>query len=65
MIEDEDFLRPKYQPQHPSRIEKLEKFIKDKEHIKEGFIYMLIHEDVLRTADLKPLPQLIQLYNFS
>ena len=53
MIEDEDFLRPKYQPQHPLELE-TRKFIKDKEHIKEGFIYMLIHEDVLRTADLKP-----------
>ena len=40
MIEDEDFLRPKYQPQHPLELE-TRKFIKDKEHIKEGFIYML------------------------
>ena len=52
LIEDEDFLRPKYEPQHPLELE-TKKFIKDKELIKEGFIYMMIHEDALRTAGIK------------
>ena len=41
LIEDEDFLRPKYEPQHPLELE-TKKFIKDKERIKEGFL-SLIH----------------------
>lgn len=53
LIEDEEFLRPKYQPQHPLELE-TRKFIKDKEMIKEGYIYMMIHEDSLRLADIKP-----------
>ena len=52
LIEDEEFLRPKYEPQHPLELE-TKKFIKDKELIKEGFIYMMIHEDALRAADIK------------
>ena len=53
LIQDEEFLRPKYVPQHPLELE-TKKFIKDKERIKEGYIYMLIHEDTLRVADIKP-----------
>ena len=53
LIEDEEFLRPKYQPQHPLELE-IKKFTKDKEMIKEGYIYMMIHEDTLRLADIKP-----------
>ena len=53
LIQDEEFLRPKYVPQHPLELE-TKKFIKDKERIKEGYIYMLIHEDTLRMADIKP-----------
>jgi len=52
LIQEEDFLRPKYEPQHPLELE-TRKFIKDKEKIKEGFIYMMIHEDALRLADIK------------
>lgn len=52
LIQEEDFLRPKYEPQHPLELE-TRKFIKDKERIKEGFIYMMIHEDALRVADIK------------
>ena len=64
MIEDEEFLRPKYSPQHPLELE-TRKFIKDKELVKEGFIHMLIHEDVLRTADLRPHSTTYKvLYNF-
>jgi hypothetical protein len=52
LIQEEDFLRPKYEPQHPLELE-TRKFIKDKEKVKEGYIYMMIHEDALRLADIK------------
>lgn len=46
LIQDEEFLRPKYEPSHPLEIE-TKKFIKDKELVKEGYIYMMIDEDEL------------------
>lgn len=46
LIQDEEFLRPKYEPSHPLEIE-TKKFIKDKELIKEGYIYIMIDEDEL------------------
>lgn len=50
LIQDEEFLRPKYEPTHPLELE-TKKFIKDKELVKEGYIYILIDEDEL--SDLR------------
>jgi hypothetical protein len=47
LIKDEEFLRPKYEPTHPLELE-TKKFIKDKELVKEGYIYMMIDEEELK-----------------
>lgn len=60
LIKDEEFLRPKYEPTHPLEIE-TKKFIKDKELVKEGYIYMMIDEDELN--DLKQNEMTYHIYN--
>lgn len=51
MIEDEEFLRPQYKPQHPLELE-TKKFIKDKEHIQNGDVLMGLCEEDLKAMEL-------------
>ena len=39
MIEDGEFIRPKYEPQHPLELE-VKKYIKDKSEIQKGDVLM-------------------------
>ena len=52
MIEDGEFLRPKYEPQHPLELE-TRKFIKDKEEVQKGSIIMGLCEEDLRAMELR------------
>ena len=47
IIEDSEFLRPKYEPQHPLELE-TSKFIKDKQNLKKGDVLMGVCEEDLR-----------------
>ena len=51
IIEDSEFLRPKYEPQHPLELE-TSKFIKDKQNLKKGDVLMGVCEEDLRAMDI-------------
>lgn len=53
MIEDGEFIRPKYEPQHPLELE-VKKFIKDKNEIQKGDVLMGLCEEDLNAMGLFP-----------
>ena len=51
MIEDGEFIRPKYEPQHPLELE-VKKYIKDKSEIQKGDVLMGLCEEDIRAMEL-------------